>query len=297
MNTGKQREARPAERGLAWIVTFLLTVILTVTLLGFSALQMITSARMHLSVAADDSMLDRQLQAIYNDIDLMAAEYGFSSDEVKAAVSREELEEYNRKAAEWWTRLLTEGEGGAVPQWYSGSLEDLIYAEAEEKELGEKPQTIITDLTEMIENTVLPVRETTLAFGSKLAKEKADIRGIIRSVQKLPTLGILLSLACAGLIALLLGRDLFSSLKYYGTAAAATGITVLAASIALVLSHPEQMIAEASTGLAREFGTLMSRIETGAFLAAVILLAGGYLCLFLYRRRAKRNSSDAGMTE
>ncbi len=285
MSTGKQRKALPAERGCAWLLTFLLTVLVAITLLVFTAMQMLTSAGLHLSVAADDGMLDRQILEISGNIDQMAAEYGFDAVKVRETISRDELKEFNRKTAEWWTRLLTEGESGPIPKWYAGSIEDVIYAEAEEKELTEEAQTIITDLTTMIGNTVVPVRETTLVFGTKMAKDMADIRGIIRSLKKLPLLGLVLCLACAGGIALLLGREPSRLLKHYGTGAAAAGITVLASVITLTASRPEAIITEASEGLAREFSTLMNRIGISTGLAAGFLLAAGYLCLFLYRRK------------
>ena len=87
----KNGGARPAERGCAWIVTILLTLLLAAAILGSAVLQMMTSAGLHLSVAADDSMLDKQFRSICENIDMMADEYGFSADAVKATISREEL--------------------------------------------------------------------------------------------------------------------------------------------------------------------------------------------------------------
>ena len=294
MRTGIKKKALPAECGSAWVVTVLLTVFLTLTLMASACLQMMTSAEMYLSVATDDHLVDRQMQEIGRNIDMMAEEYGFDAETMKTTVSREEMKEYNRITAEWWNHLLTEGSGGTFPRWYTGLIEDLIYAEAEEKELRENPQTIVTDLTKMIENTVFPIRETTMAFGTNLAKEKADIRGIVRSLRKLPTLGLMLSLACAGLIALLLGREPVRWLKHYGTATAAAGLTGLAGYIALLAAHPEKMIAEASAGLADQFATLAGKAGWRIGITAVILIAAGYICLFLYRRNAGKNVNEAG---
>ena len=292
-----KKKALPAERGCAWIVTFLLIVFLTAAILGSAVLQMMTSAGLHLSVAADDGMLDEQFRTICENIDLMAEEYGFSAEAVKATVSREELKEMNRKSAEWWTRLLTEGEDSTLPRWHNSAIEDIIYAEAEEKELGETPRNIVTDLTEMIENTVFPVRETLIGFGTKIAKDKADIRGIVQSVRKLPLLCLAICLACAGLIALLLGREPFRCLKHFGTAAAAAGLIVLAGCAAFLASRPTAMIVEASRGLAGEFGTMAGKTGTGTGLAAALLLAAGYACLILYRRKAWKNSADTEQVE
>ena len=293
----KIKTARPAERGCAWVVTFLLIVFLSAAILGSAVLQMMTSAGLHLSVAEDNGMLDEQYRTICENIDLMAEEYGFSAEAVKATVDREELKEMNRKSAEWWTRLLTEGEYSTLPRWHNSAIEDIIYAEAEEKELGETPRNIVTDLTEMIENTVFPVRETLIGFGTKIAKDKADIRGIVQSIRKLPLLCLVICLACAGLIALLLGREPFRCLKYYGTAAAAAGLIVLAGGAVFLASGPTAMIEEASRGLAGEFGTMAGKTGLGTGLAAVLLLAAGYACLILYRRKAWKNNADTEQAE
>ena len=298
MSKGKQGKTRSAERGCAWAAAFLLMIFLTVTILSSVVLQMITSAGLHLSVAADDRMLEDQLREIHANIDLMAEEYHFPADEVKATVTKEELKEFNRKAAAWWTSLLTEGEGGVNPRWYSGSIEDIVYAAAGENKLREEePRTVVTELTEMIEYTVFPVRETTVAFGSRFVKDKVDVKGIIRSLQKLPMLGLLMSLASAGLVLLLLGREPVHGLKYYGSAAAAAGLLILAACIAFQAVHPEKMIMEASSGLAGEFSTLTGKVGLGTGATAVLLLAAGYLCLILYRRKTVNSGRDAEFAE
>ena len=296
MSGGKKKALLP-ERGAAWIFTVLLAVFLTAALLGSAVLQMLTSAGLHLNVASDSGMLDRQMQDIYAEIDVMAEEYGFSAEKIKASVTRDEVAEFNRKSAEWWTRLLTEGEDGAVPRWNSGAIQDIIYGSAEEMNYTEDSATIVSDLTEMIDNTVFPVRSTVVAFGTNLVQDQADVRGIVRSVRKLPLLGLVLSLACAGLIALLAAREPVRFLKYYGTAAAAAGLTVTAGILAFLLARPSEMITEASAGLAGEISTLTGKIGLAAGLAGVILLAGGYLCLFLYRRMAAGNGADAETVE
>lgn len=297
MSSGKKREAALPERGAAWVFTVMLAVCLTAVLLGSAALQMLTSAGLHLNVAADGGMLDRQMRDIYAEIDVMAEEYGFSAEAVKASVTRDELAEFNRKSAEWWTRLLTEGEGGAVPRWNSGAIEDIIYGSAGEMHYTEESSVIVSDLTEMIDNTVFPVRNTVVGFGTNMVQKQADIRGIVRSVRLLPRLGLVLALACAGLIALLAAREPVRFLKYYGTAAAAAGLTVLAAVLAFLLARPSDMVAEASAGLAGEVSTLAGKTGLGFGLAGAVLLAGGYLCLFLYRRKAAGKAADTETAE
>ena len=282
MSTGKT--ITTAERRCAWAAALLLAVFLTAAVLGFLTVQMMTSAGLHLSVAADDGMIDRQYQEICGNIDLMAEEYGFSAEDIKGIVSREALKELNRKSAAWWTRLLTEGENSSVPRWDSGPIEDIIYAAADGHTLTAQPQTVVTDLTEMIENTVFPMRGTIVGFGTKMAKRVADVSGILRAVRKLPMLGLVLSLAFAGVIALLLSQDFFRSLKYYGTAIAAAGIIVLAGCIGMLILRANMMLPEASPGMAAEFRTLFGKTALGAGTAAAVLLIIGYGFLAIYRR-------------
>ena len=281
-----------AERVCAWIAVFLLTAFLGVTVLGTAGVQMITSAGLHLNVAADDGMIDRQYSEICGNIDLMAAEYGFSAENVKATVTRDELREMNRKSAEFWTLLLTEGEGGTIPRWNIGAIQDIIYTAAEEKTLTEDPQTVISDLRETIESTVFPLRETTVTFGSKMAKDMADIRGIIRSVRQMPLLGAAVSLACAGLIALLLAKDISLSLKFYGTALAGSGIVILAGCAGFLAARSGGMLREASAGLAEEFGALFGRLALGTGIAGGLLVIAGYLLLFLFSRKRKPETAE-----
>ena len=270
------------ERVCAWIAAFLLAVFLSVTILGTVAVQMITSAGLHLNVAADAGMIEKQYREICENIDVMAGEYGFSAENVKATVTREELKEMNRKSAEFWTGLLTKGESKFI---------SLI--------LRHKPESIsITldehgwaDVREMIENTVFPLRETTITFGSKMAKDMADIRGIIRSVRQLPLLGALISLACAGVIALLLAKEIFQSLKYYGTALAAGGIVTLAGCIGLLVLRSDGMLQEANAGLAGEFHALFGKLALGCGIVGTLLVIAGYLLLYFFSR--KKNSETA----
>lgn len=279
------------ERVCAWIAAFLLAVFLSVTILGTVAVQMITSAGLHLNVAADAGIIEKQYREICENIDVMAGEYGFSAENVKATVTREELKEMNRKSAEFWTGLLTKGEAGTIPRWNIGAIQDIIYTAAEEKTLTEDATTVIGDVREMIENTVFPLRETTITFGSKMAKDMADIRGIIRSVRQLPLLGALVCLACAGVIALLLAKEIFQSLKYYGTALAAGGIVTLAGCIGLLVLRSDGMLQEANAGLAGEFHALFGKLALGCGIVGTLLVIAGYLLLYFFSR--KKNSETA----
>ena len=120
MSEAKPKKAFLPERAAAWIAAFLLTAAVTLTVLGALAVQVLTSAGLHLRTATDGKLLDEQLQSIYASVDEYAEAYGFSAAPVKAAISREELEQFNTKTAEWWIALLTEGKADVIPRWNPG---------------------------------------------------------------------------------------------------------------------------------------------------------------------------------
>lgn len=283
MSKAKGKKAFPHERGIAWAATFLLTVFLALFLLTALFVQALTSAGLHAGTATNDSILDEQVRSIYGYIDLLAEEYGFSPESVKTAVSREDLKKFNLDAAAWWTRVLTEGESGSVPRWYSSEVEQAVTAAMDNEKTKDDPRTVIAELSDKIDRTVFPLRETLLTTGLEFANEKADIPGIVRSVRKLPMLFLALSVLAAGLIMLLMGREPFRSLKYFGTALAAAALVLITAGITLAVMQMKDMLAQASTGLASEFGTLMRTICLEGGGAALILLLAGAACLYLYR--------------
>ena len=293
MNRGKTRQPFFAERVCAWIAAVLLTGFLIITVISTITVQIMTSSGLHLSVATDGKKVDEQLSHIYENIDRMAEEYGFSAEAVKASVSREEVTEKNREAAAWWTRLLTEGEMGSFPRWDSGSIEDIIFPALSERTGDADPKTIVLDLTGMIERTIFPIRESLLKIGMNFVKSEADLAGIIQSIRKIPLFGLVLCVLTAGLIAFLTGRAVFQSLKYYGTAFAAAGLVMLVLCVTAVIADPGEMVAQASERLAGEVGVLTGKIglESGAIV--LFLLVTGYLCLILFRRRpGKKYESD-----
>ena len=286
MSKGTAGRALLPERGAAWILTFLLTVMLSVTLLSVIAVQGLSSAGFHLSVATDEGLMDTQMAHIHEQVDRMAEEYGFSAEAVKTSISREELKEKNSEAAAWWTMLLTEGEMGGFPRWDASSIEEAVYSTIDAEKSAEEPRAVVADVVTVVERTVFPMRESLLTAGMKYAETAVDLAGSIRSLRKVPLFALALSLLIAGLIALLLGREIFRSLKHFGSAAAGTGLVLLAVCAAVWIMRPGEMIAQASERLAGTFSFLMGRIGLSTGIMIVLLLAIGYSCLILYRKKA-----------
>lgn len=297
MNARVKRKAFLHERGIAWILTFLLTGFMVAALLSAFAVQVLTSAALHLQVATDGGVVDSQLRHIHENVDMLAEEYGFSAEAVKEVIDRDELVRVNTEIAAWWTTLLTEGDTGTIPRWYSAKLEEAVNSSMRAETAKIDPQTVVADLTEMVERTVFPLRETLLSTGMELVNGRADVPGLIRSVTKFPMLGLVMSLAVAGGIALVLGREILRCLKYYGTAAAGAGLTLLSAGIIVLVMRPKAMVAQASEPLAGEMGSLLGKIGWQAGLAVVILLAVGYGCLILYRRNQSNRETDGEVSE
>ena len=288
MNGRDKKKAFPAERGIAWAATFLLTVFLAFCLLTTLLVQTMTSAGLHAGTATNDSILDGQMRSIHGYIDLLAEEYGFSADSVKDAVKREDLKKFNLDAAAWWTRVLTKGETGSIPRWYSSETEHAVIEAMNREGSKDDPRTVVADLSDKIDRTVFPLRDTLLTTGLDFVNGSVDIPGMIRSLQQLPMLFLAVSALTAGIIALLMGREIFRSLKYFGTALAGTALVMIITAAAFLLLQLRPMLAEASGGLASEYGTMMRTIILEGGGITLVLLLAGLGCLYLYRNRSFR---------
>ena len=292
MRGNEAKRIRPAESGIAWAAAFLMTVFLSLCLLSALAVQGLTSAGLHAGTAANDTILDGQMRSIGQYIDLLSEEYGFSSENVKETIRREDLKQFNLEAASWWTRVLTEGESDSVPRWYSSETDAAVAAAMADTERKEDPRTIAAAISDKIDRTVFPLRETLLTTGLEFVNGKADIPGIMRSVRKLPMLFLALTILTAGIIALTCGREIRKSLKYFGTALAATGIVLVISEGILLFMGLKNMVGQASSGLAEEFGMVMRTLYLEGGGAALVTLAGGYFCLWLFRNTRRKRTEE-----
>ncbi len=279
------------ERGAAWGMTMLFSVLLTVTILFTAVVHLVTSGEFHRRLAEDGGLIERQLRYVYGCVDTMAAEYGFSADVVKQEVTREKLKDFNRETAAWWTRFLNGEQAGTVPRWRSDTMEEAVYASVEDGSLRSDPKRILSEVTQVIERTVFPMRETLMAAGINIAHTNADLPGIIHSVRKLPLLGLVLCLAAAGMIVLLLGREPVRNLKHFGTAAAGTGFSLISIAVIILLQRPGIPLKEASAGLDMVIGAMLGKIGFGGGAAAAAMIAAGYICLVLFRKKTGTQSS------
>ena len=282
-------------RGIAWVLTLLLTVLLTFTLMGTVLMQALTSETLHQQAATDEKIIYGQLQRIYTEIDALAEEYGFSAETVKQQIDREDLLQINRENAQWWTRLLTAGTRESAPSWDSeGILEavlDTIQSGSEEKSME---ATVM--IAKAVQAAIHPVRETVLSYGFGYLNRRINLPEVMRFASKAPLLGLTVCLLIAGLVALLSGKKLRDSLLFYGTAAAGAALSVLAAGILIRILNPAEMLQEAAEGFAGEYGNMMRSIGIEAAVLVLGLLAGGMICLWLYRRNPENHKKTGATT-
>ena len=170
-------------------------------------------------------------------------------------------------------------------------MEEAVYASVEDGSLRSDPKRILSEVTQVIERTVFPMRETLMAAGINIAHTNVDLPGIIQSLRKLPLLGVVLCLAAAGMIVLLLGREPVRNLKHFGTAVAGTGFSLISIAVIILLQRPGIPLKEASAGLDMVIGAMLGKIGFGGGAAAAVMIAAGYICLALFRKKTGTQSS------
>ena len=292
MSKAKQGTAFPAEKAAAWLFTFLLSAFLTMSILCALAVQMMTSTGLHLTIATGDDVVNEQIRYIHGKIDEMAEEYGFEAATVKKSVSADEIRSFNKDVATWWSLLLTQGKMKDTPSWYSSEIEESLYNATRMKNLDEDTQALSEDLTALVQNTLFPLRESLMSKGNSIIQENVDVPSLIRAVRRLPMLAITVCLFTAGVVALLLGREIRQCLKQYGTAVAGAGMAVAVFILIILYLQPADMIAEASVPFANVFRAVTARFSTAGGIAAAVAAAAGYLCLFLYNRGKKKDNDN-----
>ena len=283
----------------AWILVFLLTAGLTVTVAGTLGVQALTNEELHIRAATDEGIIRGQMERILEEIDLLAEEYGFSAERVKETIREDEIRELNRETAIWWTRMITEGETESAPKWKTGETTQAIYESMTGTRSGEEALSDSVEASEIIakevQTAVAPTREVLLITGVGYVNRRADIPAILRTAVESPMLGLVSCLLAAGLIALLAGGRIREGLKFFGTALAGTGISLVGCGIAVKIINMEGMIRKAAEGLANEYAALTRSVMWEGILLTAGLFIGGMLCLALYRRGTGREEN--GETE
>ena len=300
----RRKEIRPVlpARIAAWGCAFLLTVALAVTVLaGPAALnRVITSEDLHVRTATDESVIREQQEKVYGEIRELAEDYGFSADEVIRLIPREAFVSVNEQTARWWTRIVTEGAMDEIPAWTAGEeITDVIAASlnGETEEQEETAGGIAGEIEKAMNRTVMPFRKALVKLAVRYVSRKADIPGMIRFAAQIPAASFAVSFLLAGVIALLLGKRIRWSLKFYGAAFAGAGISALAGIILIREADIGAMIRAASEGLNHQVQAMLGTVETETIAAAVLLCVLGFVCLAFYIREPARHGKHGGAYE
>lgn len=308
----KSSEIRPAlpARIAAWGIVFLLTIALTVSALSFPAAanRVLTSEELHSATATDKSIIREQMETVNGKIQDMADDYAFSAEAVISELQADVFTDINRKTAEWWTNILSKDHSDdnltEIPMWTADEkITNAIYNTLnkqiipEESERAETAKGITSEIEKAVNRTVMPFRKALLTLAVRYSSRKTDVAGIIRFVSQIPRITAAASLLLAGIIALLLGKNIRYSLKYYGAAFAGAGISALTGIILLKNADFTGMLREASEGLNHQVETMMKTSVTETWILAAVLTVAGFVCLICYIREPVQPGKHGGMHE
>lgn len=295
---GKKTGPGMPSRCCALLAAVLLTATLTAALLGVVTVHGLTSEDLHVRAAESNDSITEQMNQITAFIGELAEDYYFSAREVSDAFSADELREINEKMARWWTRMVNYGVMEDMPEWSSGKARIAISLSLDKDHLPE--EMTVDDVTEEIlgliqkrvREVTMPVRKALIQKGFQVLRRRVDPADAVRFLSQGTAVAGTVSLALAGLIALLTGKKISASLRYYGAALAGTGISCVFAGLLTRSAGIQEMIREVSAGLAAQTGYILRNVTILTAVAAGILLIGGIACLAPDLRRRAAPEED-----
>lgn len=278
----------------AVIAALLLTGALLITLLGGTGVYLMTNQSLHVRAAQNREAVDLQMQKIRTGMEKLGAEYGFDPEPLIDLIDRDSVEILDQEVAAWWTSVLRTGEMTEKPVYEPEGVEDTLLADQNFID-GLDPMVQATTLStisrragQIVLKSAMLFRDALVQMALSFAGEKVDLPDLMAAMQKVPLIGCAACLLLAGLIALLMSRNLIIAGKYIGASISACGllwIVVMALTWALNLRG---MIAEASAALEIQFASLTQFLTGSGFaLAAGLMLLGGVL-MALARREYRR---------
>lgn len=285
----------------AWGCALLMTVTLSAALLGYGTVRAVTSEELHISAATNDRIITDQIARVSRRVEELAEDYSFSAGDVLAGITREDFEALNRETAVWWTRIVNEGRIETIPAWSAGPIRPVIEATLDDEKIPagrtrfEVASEVSSILEKSVQDTMMPVRKALITLGVRYLKRRIDLPGAVRMASQAPGFGAAVSLILAGMIALLLAKDIRRSLKYYGAAFAGAGISAAAGGILIRMLDIPGMVRQATDGFADQLDMTMGTVMLESGIAAAVLLAAGFACLILYTRAPGKKTAAGGL--
>ena len=278
-------------RCCAWIAAILLTATLSVTLLGAVAVHGMSSEDLHIRAATSDESVAEQTRQMSAYIAELAEDYGFSASETAAVITADELRNMDRKMAQWWTRIVNDGVMEPMPEWSSDDVRTAVGQSLDGSRIpaGMTPDETTAEITDLIQKRVrevtMPVRRTLIQKGFQFLRKRVNPSDALRFLTQGTLLAGGISLVLIGTIALLTGKRIRLSLRYFGAAAAGTALACLFACLLIQSADILPTIRETSQGLAIQVAYILKTITVETLIGVGVLFVGGIACLVLDIRR------------
>ena len=286
-----------SQRMPAWWVHFpaavcalLLTALLFGTFLGSLGLQVMTSRNLHERNALARDVVDQQMVRIGEDVNRLAAEYGFDPQDILPLIDRESVENLDREVVKWWTEFAATGRLAEEPYYVLTGADETLKADRGFTEQLESMK-VLTTVDEIISRVNNAVQKSAMLFRALLvetvirfAGERFNLTEIMKLLRLIPLITGMGSLTAAGLIALLMSRKIQTAGQYIGGAMTAAGLLTLLTLLLAKLLGIRQMISEASAALERQYAYLARTLTLEMIAGAVLLLLLGWLLMMMARK-------------
>lgn len=289
---------------LAWVLTLLLTLVLTAGCLVWQVNRVLTDGELHQSVALDSRVQQAQMTRIETRVQELAESYFFQPETVMNLVTPESVAQYNRDVITWWMGLLGEEPVMTAPVWATRAVENAV----REDELfkantpTEVRRTTARDkvayqVGQVVKKAVMPVRAELLSIFMPKLLEKVDLPVYVHYVSLLPVVCGCAALILALMLVLLMRRRISKAGLYMGAALGASGLCVLGLCGFCALLDIGGMVAEISSLLALQLDILAGKVYTQAGIYAAISLIAGMVLIAWHqadiRRLANRRRRSA----
>ena len=274
---------------LAWLLAFLLTGSLLLFCVSFLFRRTVAPA-VNESARMSEQVISTEKELIRENVENLAAVYGFSAEPVIASVDDETLRDLNEQATEWWSSLLADGKAGMELYLDTSGIRKILLEDpllSEQEDLDAYIEMLAGEISKSIRRVVLPMRQETIQIGVKEANKRVDIVNLVVFFLDLPWAALALAALLAGLIALLECRRISRCLKYIGSAAGAAALILIVIAALACFAGIQPMIREASRSLAVQYTSVLNGILLTTGFMTAVLLAACVISLILYRRCEK----------
>ncbi|MBE5804871.1 MAG: hypothetical protein E7316_10225 [Clostridiales bacterium] len=282
-------------------LTFVMTILLTLTALTWQMNNILTNRALHGRIATDSAITTMQMETIEKRVKELAEAYSFQPETAMQFITAESLEAYNREAVEWWTGLMQADPVTTPPEWDVSGIEQAVREDelfkantAANMRRSTARDLIAYEIGQEINRTVLPVRADILAIVMPKVLQMVNVPAYMGYLALAPKLCAGASLALALLILLVMHRRASKAGLYIGAGLAAAGVCVVGVCAALGLLGVGGMIAEISTLLAAQVRLLAVKLMLNMGLFAALALAVGMALIGLHQADMRRLRSARG---